>query len=321
MQIADAHNDLLMTFNSSAEVSRYLNFCKHNKVVKLFTTYYFGQEQINQEKSVIFDDISHKFSLLGDSDFVVKSFENIGFIDDTKSLQKFVKFKPFCATLTWNYENKLAGGALSKKKLSKWGRKVVTQLNKNNILVDVAHLNEQSFWDVAELQKEMFCSHTASREVYSIKRNLNTAQLSEIGKRNGYVGLCLYNTLLGGSFADFELIRRHIDNFLEFAGENSVGFGTDFNGTGEQNPNGISMDYLGMQDLWNYLSKFYTKNVLNKIFSQNLLNFEKRIKNDISKGQEVTLKNSQNKKEQQSAVLQVPIIKKAYLAGEQRFEL
>ena len=321
MQIADAHNDLFMTFNSSAEVSRYLNFCKHNKVVKLFTAYYFSQEQKKQEKSMVFDDIEHKFSLLNDSNLVVKSFENIEFVDDFKSLQKFVKFKPFCATLTWNYENKLAGGALSKKKLSKWGKKVVTELNKNNILVDVAHLNEQSFWDISELQKELFCSHTASSEVYSIKRNLNAAQLTEIGKRDGYVGLCLYNTLLGGSFADFELIRRHLDNFLEYAGEDCVGLGTDFNGTGEQNPNGISMDYLGMQDLWNYLAKFYTENVLNKVFSQNLLNFEKRIKNGTNKSQELILNNLQNKKEQQSAVLQSPIIKKAYLAGEQRFEL
>ncbi len=319
MRIADAHNDLLMSFNTNAEVFRYLNFCKQNGVVKLFTAYYFNQENKNQDKSLYFSDIQTKFSRIKHCDFVTTTFENIGFVEDYKTLLNFLKFKPFCATLTWNYENKLAGGVLSKKGLSKWGKRVTTELNQNNILVDVAHLNEKSFWDVAEIQGELFCSHTASSDIYPIKRNLNNQQLVEIGKRKGYVGLCLYNSLLGGDSANFETIRRHLDKFLEFAGTDCVGFGTDFNGTGEQNPKGISMDYLGMQDLYDYLLQYYGDEVLKRVFYKNLLDFEHRITSQNSCKLPTIFAG--NKKEQQQTVHKSLITKGKYLAGEQRFEL
>ncbi len=152
-------------------------------------------------------------------------------------------------------------------------------MKKNNILVDFAHLNEASFWDVAEIQDTIFCSHTASFDVYPINRNLNKKQLCEIKARHGFVGLCLYNTLLtANSCASFDDVYRHLDNLLEFAGQDCVGWGSDFNGTKTHNPCGIVFDYLGMKDLYNYLLKYYQASLLNKVFYQNLLNFENKIK-------------------------------------------
>lgn len=278
MQLADSHNDLLMTFNASTDVVRYLRFCQNNQVTKLFSAYYFDEVRDRRSKDEIIADVARKFAMVDNFDFVTKTLENIGFVDNITTLNKLIKLRPFCASLTWNYQNKLAGGALSTAGVTKLGKRIVQELCANNILVDVAHLNERSFWEVAEMTDTAFCSHTASFEAYAIKRNLNRQQLALVRERKGYVGLCLYNSLLCGVVADFDTIRHHLDNLLEFAGEDCVGLGTDFNGTGEQNPKGFLMDYSGMQDLIEYLSKFYTQKTLQKIFYENLKNLEARVK-------------------------------------------
>ncbi len=278
MQLSDAHNDLLMTFNASADVARYLRFCQNNNVTKLFAAYYFDEVRDNRDKDAILADVARKFAMVDNFDFVTTTLENIGFVDNLTTLNKLIKFHPFCASLTWNYQNKLAGGALSNAGMTKLGRRVAQELSSNNILVDMAHLNERSFWELAEIVDTPFCSHTASFEVYGIKRNLNKQQLKLIHERNGFVGLCLYNSLLCGVIADFDIIRRHLDNLLDYAGEDCVGLGTDFNGTGEQNPKGFLMDYSGMQDLIECLSKFYSQSTLQKIFCDNLKNLEARVR-------------------------------------------
>lgn len=279
MLLADAHNDLLMTFHSSQEIAHYMRFCQNNRVGRLFAAYYYDSTRDTRDRSLILAEIEQKFQFLDQYNIVTRTLENISFVKDDGTLRRIIKLQPFCATLTWNYANKLAGGAWSREGVSRWGAKVVAALTSNNILVDLAHLNERSFWEVADLQEPLFCSHTASFGVYPIKRNLSDAQLIEIGERHGFVGLCLYSSLLTKVQADHECIRRHLDKMLEFAGENCVGLGTDFNGTGEQNPKGFILDYSGMPALIEYLSKFYSKSVLNKVFYQNLIDFETRMRN------------------------------------------
>lgn len=277
MQIADAHNDVLMSFVTQKQIDEYTKFCKNNKVVKLFTAYYVSQKQEQEGSDRIFSDIEGKFAMLNHCDFAVKTFENIGYVRTHDDLIRFIRLQPFCATLTWNYANCLAGGALSREGLTDWGRIVITELCRNNIVIDTAHLNEKSFLQYADnFDLPIFCSHTGSKNVYSIERNLTNDQLKCISKSHGFVGLCLYNTLLCEGKADFETIRRHLDIFLEYAGIDSVGFGTDFNGTGEQNPTGFTLDYCGMTELYDYLLRFFSQEIVEKIFYQNLVDFISR---------------------------------------------
>lgn len=277
MQIADAHNDLLMYANSIKLVHNYLEFAKYNKVVKVFTAYYVAQKQEFQDFDTLFLDIINKFNLLKDyPDLIYKTFENIGFVNDKCKLKKLIDLHPFCVTLTWNHTNCLGGGAKESGGLSEWGKEVVAELIKNNIIIDCAHLNEQSFIDLMEFGEPLFCSHTASRELYNIPRNLNKNQLRVIANSKGFVGLSLYNTLLGEHKANFDLIYAHLDSMLENAGENTVGFGTDFNSTGEENPQGLK-DYQGFGELYDFLLKYYCTSTLDKVFSKNLLSFIKRV--------------------------------------------
>lgn len=278
MQIADAHNDLLMSFNSTEDVQDYLQFCENNKVVKVFTAYYLSQAMEKLDSEKVFQDIEQKFKLLPKSKMVVRSFENIGFVRNEADLEKLLQFQPKCVTLTWNYVNGLAGGALSNDGVTDFGFRTIKRLIDHKIIIDTAHLNEKSFYQYIEnFDEPIFCSHTASKQVYNYARNLSNAQLVAIQKSGGFVGLCLYNKLLSDDVVDFTTIRRHLDTMLEFAGAECVGFGTDFNGTGEQNPVGFDFDYQGMQPLYDYLAKFYDSATLQKVFYRNLTKVIKKL--------------------------------------------
>ena len=129
MQIADAHNDVLMSFIEKEQILEYIKFCKNNKVVKIFTAYYVSPEQ--ESSKIILKDITQKFSYLDNEPTVIKSLENLGYVHNNKILDQIINLNPFCATLTWNHANILAGGAYSSGKLTEWGKLVVNRLNQN----------------------------------------------------------------------------------------------------------------------------------------------------------------------------------------------
>ena len=275
MQIADAHNDVLMNLVSKKQINNYLQ----KNVVNIFTAFYVCPKLQKLGYNNLLDLILKKYDLISCFPQCTLTLENIGYIVNKTSLYRLIKLKPFCATLTWNFNNCLAGGAYDNGSLTNWGKLVINELENNQILIDVAHLNEISFYEFIKItSKPIFCSHTCSKSIYSINRNLSNIQLKIIKDTGGFVGLCLYNSLLYNQVADFELIRKHLDVFLQYAGENNVGFGTDFNGTGEQNPIGIKFDYIGLDKLYDYLLNFYDKSLLQKVFYQNLINFKNKFK-------------------------------------------
>ena len=75
-------------------------------------------------------------------------------------------------------------------------------LENRGIHIDVAHLNKKSFIEFSKMTKyPIFCSHTSSRLVYDIPRALDREQMSIIKESKGFVGLCLYSSLLSASRA------------------------------------------------------------------------------------------------------------------------
>ena len=88
------------------------------------------------------------------------------------NLEKFISYRPIYSGLTWNTTNCLAGGSHESGKLTAFGKKVIFELEKNHILVDTAHLNEDSFSDVLKYTtKPVFCSHTAFYGLNAHSRN------------------------------------------------------------------------------------------------------------------------------------------------------
>ncbi len=273
MKICDAHNDLLMNLHTKAEIQSYLTkYCNNNKVVKIFTAYYVSP---NQEKcwanNEILDDMRKKFCFIEDISQCVPTMENIGFVDNFRTLEQVIKLKPFCVSLTWNFDNQIAGGAFGQNGISDFGREVINILEENKILIDTAHLNKKSFMEFADLTKyPILCTHTSSKEVYNIPRAIDSEQMKIIKQSNGFVGLCLYSTLLSDRRATNKDILKHINSFLENLDLKNIGLGTDFNATGECNPVGYDIDYNGVPHLLEMIKKRYGTKFCRKFAGDNL---------------------------------------------------
>jgi membrane dipeptidase len=116
------------------------------------------------------------------------------------------------------------------------GEKLVHVCNEMKILVDLFHITEKGFWDVARLSKApLVATHSNAHALCPSPRNLTDRQLAAIRDTQGMVGLNFATCFLrpdGSMSADteVELMVRQLDYLLEKLGENHVGLGSDFDG-------------------------------------------------------------------------------------------
>jgi membrane dipeptidase len=117
------------------------------------------------------------------------------------------------------------------------GESLVRRCAELGILVDLSHLNEAGFWDVARLEPgPLVASHSAAYELCRASRNLTDAQLDAIGASGGLVGIVFASSFLRRDFLDFadtplELIVEHARYVADRIGVEHVAFGSDFDGT------------------------------------------------------------------------------------------
>jgi len=120
--------------------------------------------------------------------------------------------------------------------LTEAGKHLVSECNRLGILVDLAHLNERGFWDVASLSDApLVASHSNAHALSPNSRNLTDAQLDEIGRSGGIVGITYHTGMLteaGGVDPKVPLARviDHVDYVAGRIGVDHVGFGSDFDG-------------------------------------------------------------------------------------------
>jgi membrane dipeptidase len=116
------------------------------------------------------------------------------------------------------------------------GRRLVRACNERGIVVDLAHLNERGFWDVAEISNApLVASHSNAHALSANSRNLLDAQLDEIGRSRGIVGITFHAGMLGAEGGiDTELPLERVVDQVEYVatriGIDHVGFGSDFDG-------------------------------------------------------------------------------------------
>lgn len=120
--------------------------------------------------------------------------------------------------------------------LTEAGIRLVKECNRIGILVDLAHITEKGFWDVAKLSDQpLVVSHSNAHALTPISRNLTDKQLDAVRDSKGLVGLNFAVTMLradGGKQADTPLsdMVRHIDYLVERVGIDGVAMGSDFDG-------------------------------------------------------------------------------------------
>ncbi len=120
--------------------------------------------------------------------------------------------------------------------LTERGRALVTACAELGVLVDLSHLNEAGFWDVAKLEPgPLVASHSGAHALCEASRNLTDAQLDAIGASGGLVGIVFAAPFIRADMADdpdtpLAVIAEHARYVAERIGVEHVGFGSDFDG-------------------------------------------------------------------------------------------
>ena len=164
--------------------------------------------------------------------------------------------------------------------LTEIGKELVRFCNKKQILIDLSHLNEAGFWEIANISDmPLIATHSNVHELCPSPRNLTALQLAAIAESNGIVGLNF-----GIGFLHFEGKRdrllsldtmcRHLDALLEVLGEEGVALGSDFDGI--QVSDHIT-DCSGLPNLIAAMKKNgYDDKLIEKICSKNWIQFIKK---------------------------------------------
>ncbi len=116
------------------------------------------------------------------------------------------------------------------------GKRLVRRCNELGIVVDLAHINEEGFWDVAALSDApLVVSHAGAHALCPSTRNVTDRQLDAIAESNGVLGIIFEPLNLradGMPDQDTSLteIARHIDYVVSHTGIDHVALGSDFDG-------------------------------------------------------------------------------------------
>jgi membrane dipeptidase len=157
--------------------------------------------------------------------------------------------------------------------LTKAGRSLVKKCNELGVLVDLSHMNEKGFWDIAKISNApLVATHSNVHAICRASRNLTNKQLDAIKDTDGMVGVNFAVKFLRPDGREdertsFAVIIRHVDYLVKRLGIDRVGLGSDFDGAMIPKPIG---DVSGLPKLIQALREHgYNESALKKITHEN----------------------------------------------------
>lgn len=278
MKICDAHNDFLTEIKTDKEKEDYIKFLKNNKSIRNVACVIWTSELITPLQTI--SEIKNNY-LSKQNKKLILCIEDLGFINKNNFsfvINKLIEIKPFACGLVWNNDNNLGGGALGNSGLTSLGIKVIKELEKNNIIIDTAHMNEKTFWEFCQITtKPIYNSHCNLSYFKNHKRNINNEQIKKIVLSKGFIGLSFVQTFISNNLIDSNIIAKQLAYFVRNYGDEYIGIGSDFYGT-----KNLPIDlktYSQFNNLKSALKKAGLQNKsINKILYKNFNKFMKSIK-------------------------------------------
>lgn len=137
------------------------------------------------------------------------------------------------ASFCWNEENALATGVKGnpKRGLSEMGKEALKEMIDLNMIVDVSHANEKTFWDIMELDSGIvIATHSNVRELCDHPRNLWKEQLMAIKDHGGVVGVVSAPPFVSthSEKQDIPHLVQHVRQLKEWIGIDHIAIGFDF---------------------------------------------------------------------------------------------
>ena len=181
-------------------------------------------------------------------------------------------------TLTHNGDNAIADAAAEGRRwggLSPFGREVVREMNRLGMLLDMAHVSDQTFYDCLELSSSPLVStHSCCRALASHPRNLTDEMIRALARKGGVIQINFYPYFLSDrcdqAWPDVETVVDHIDHAVAVGGIEAVGIGTDFDGI-EVTPKGLE-DISCLGRVYDALARRgYSEDAVDKIAGGNFL--------------------------------------------------
>ena len=206
--------------------------------------------------------------------------------DDLANLQHFKDRGIVYVTLCHNGDNAIcdsARGSNTHNGVSEFGEQVIKEMNRLGMMVDLSHGGEKSFYDALEISTTpIVCSHSNSKALCDVPRNLTDDQLRALAARGGVAQTTLYHGFLQkeGEASILDAMN-HLEHAIAIMGIDHVGLGTDFDGDG--GVRGIA----DASELINFtrqlLARRYSKTDIEKIWGGNWLRAMKQVQSSANK--------------------------------------
>ena len=169
--------------------------------------------------------------------------------------------------------------------LSPFGRKVVAEMNKQGVMIDISHVSDAAFYEVLKLSKTpVIASHSSLRHfVPGFERNVSDDMLRELAKNEGVIQICFGSEFIAEKkkypnlVVTVKDVADHIDRVKELVGIDHVGIGSDYDGW-RNFPVGLEDTSTYPNLIKELLNRDYTKEEIKKIFGGNLLRVWREVK-------------------------------------------
>jgi len=126
-------------------------------------------------------------------------------------------------TLTWSNSNDIGGSSGDEgdiRGLTPFGRQVIAEMNRLGVIVDISHVSDATFWDaVRASDKPVLASHSSSRALTNVPRNMTDAMLKAVAKNGGAVCVNFGSAFLDAAYGEKEKAvwaRKPTGSELEF---------------------------------------------------------------------------------------------------------
>ena len=232
-------------------------------------------------------------------------------------------------TLTHGKDNHISDSSYDSthtwKGLSPFGRKVVMEMNRVGIMVDISHVSDDAFWEVMNITATpAIASHSSCRTFTpGFERNMSDDMIKALGKNGGVIMINFGSSFVANNYRQAESkmwatlgtkgvtwnspnaarearaymkenplpfpnvsdVANHIDHVVKLAGIDHVGLGSDFDGVGDTLP-------IGLKDVSQYpnliedlLKRGYSDSDIEKVCSGNVLRVWSEVERAAGKSQ------------------------------------
>jgi len=207
---------------------------------------------------------------------------------DIANIERFRRRGIVYITLCHNGDNDICDSARGNHEhngLSEFGSKVVEEMNRVGLMVDLSHASEKSFYDALNLSKTpIICSHSSCRTLCDHPRNLTDEQMKVLAHKGGVMQLCLYSGFLrkDGQATILDAID-HLNHMINVMGIDHVGIGSDFDGDGGITGCESASEIINITR--RLLAEGFSENDIQKIWGGNFL----RVMQEVQDNQSIIL--------------------------------